>query len=124
MPDPQPGDGGIIRFEAAPGDGSRPDESKFMEADKACRHLMEDAGPASLSPAEQEDTQDAMLAFARCMRDHGIDMPDPEPGGTGIRTKAGAGADPESPEFGAAEKRCQKHTAEIDKKLGVSRSHP
>src|SRR6185312_5705061 len=51
-----------------------------------------------------------MLAFARCMREHGIDMPDPqfETGGMvmiGGQDEGGAGPkfDPRSEEFQAAE---------------------
>ena len=29
-------------------------------------------------PEEQAEMQEQVLAFAQCMRDHGIDMPDPE----------------------------------------------
>ena len=123
MPDPQPGKGGVMRFEAPPGGGELPDESKFMEADKACRHLMGDAGPQKLSPKDQKEVQDAMLAFARCMREHGIDMPDPQPGGGMVMDAQGRNApDPRSPEFQSAEKDCRRHTEAVDKKLGVTRS--
>jgi hypothetical protein len=56
-----------------------------------------------------------MLEFAQCMREHGIDMPDPQQGG-GIRIQRnsdgnvtnGEGViDPESPEFQAAEEACR-----------------
>ena len=121
MPDPKPGQGGMVTFEARPGDGPLPDESKFMEADKACRHLMGDAGPPELSPKDQKEAQDAMLAFARCMRERGVEVPDPQPAG-GIVAKIGEGPDPRSPEFQAAEKECRRHTEAMDKKLGVTRS--
>ena len=120
MPDPKSGEGGTFRFEA-PGSGAKmPDEPSFSQADKACRHLMGNAGP-QLSPEDQKQMQDAMLAFARCMRDHGVEMPDPQSGG-GIVAKVGEGADPRSPEFQAAEKDCRKHTEAADKKFGVARS--
>ena len=122
MPDPKPGEGAITRFEA-PSDGAPlPDQSKFVEADKACRHLMGDAGPPDLSPEDQKEMQDAMLAFTRCMRDHGVDVPDPQPGGAGVLAKVGEGTDPRSPQFQAAEKECRKHMEAVDKKLGVTRS--
>ena len=121
MPDPKPGQGGMVTFEARPGDGPLPDQSKFMEADKACRHLMGDAGPPELSPEDRKEAQDAMLAFARCMRERGVEVPDPQPAG-GIVAKIGEGPDPRSPEFQAAEKECRRHTEAMDKKLGVTRS--
>ena len=121
MPDPEPGDGGGLRFEAPSGGAQLPDESRFMDADKACRDLLGDAGPPKLSPEDEKQVQDAMLAFARCMRDHGVEVPDPQPGG-GIVTKKGEGPDPRSSEFQAAEQDCKKHTEAMDKKLGISRS--
>lgn len=121
MPDPKSGEGGMFRFEA-PQAGTRvPEEGKFMDADKACRHLMSDAGPPELSPEDEKQMQDAMLDFARCMRERGVEVPDPQPGG-GIIAKVGEGADPRSPEFQAAEKDCRKHTEALNEKLGVTRS--
>ncbi len=103
MPDPKSGEGGTFRFEAPQAGTQAPDDSKFMEADKACRHLMGDAGPPKLSPEDEKQMQDAMLAFARCMRERGVEIPDPQPGG-GIVATVGQGTDPRSPEYQAAEK--------------------
>lgn len=122
MPDPKPGEGGVTTFEAPSAGAALPDESRFVDADKACRHLMGDAAPQKLSPEDDKAMQDAMLAFARCMRDHGVDVPDPQPGGGGIVAKVGQGADPRSPEFQAAERECRSYTEAIEKKLGVTRS--
>lgn len=68
-----------------------------------------DAGDASSeAPAGDEeadvDPEDAMLEYAQCMREHGVDVPDPEPGG-GIRVN-GEGIPEEQME--AAEAACQK----------------
>ncbi len=122
MPDPKSGEGGVMRFGDPSDGGELPDQSKFAEADKACRHLMGDSGPPEMSPEDLKEAQDAMLAFARCMRDNGVDVPDPQPGGGGMLARVGEGPDPRSPEFQAAEKECRKHTEAIDKKLGVTRS--
>ena len=40
---------------------------------------------ATASPEASLDAEDAMLAFAQCMRDNGIDMPDPKAGGGFVR---------------------------------------
>jgi hypothetical protein len=48
-----------------------------------------------------------MLALARCMRQHGIDMPDPDANG-GI-DMTGAGVDPDGPKFKAAQQACQQY---------------
>ncbi|HET9007289.1 MAG TPA: hypothetical protein VFQ04_11280, partial [Actinomycetes bacterium] len=56
-----------------------------------------------------KDPQQAALDFARCMREHGVDMPDPQPaagggGGFGFEVR---GDDPEETEkFQEAEEAC------------------
>ena len=55
--------------------------------------------------------QETMLEFASCMREHGVDMPDPDFSGGGARMqfRAGAGGvDPESPTFQKAQEACQE----------------
>ncbi|MDR8410067.1 hypothetical protein MTP10_15125 [Nonomuraea sp. 3-1Str] len=47
-------------------------------------------GGAPASAAPSMDPRDAQLKFAQCMREHGIEMDDPEPGG-GIRIKSRKG---------------------------------
>jgi hypothetical protein len=50
------------------------------------------------------DPMDAALAYARCMREHGIsDFPDPQPGGGPIQ----AGSNWNSPQFNAADDACK-----------------
>ena len=57
-----------------------------------------------------EQAKKQALAFAKCMREHGIDMPDPEfEGGGTVRSIApGDGLDPNDPQMQAAMKECQK----------------
>jgi hypothetical protein len=51
--------------------------------------------------------QDPELAFSRCMRAHGVtNFPDPT-GHGGLTIRPGAGIDPQSPAFQAAQKACQ-----------------
>jgi hypothetical protein len=53
-----------------------------------------------------------MRAMAKCMREHGVDMPDPDENGrVTIRRKAtdGSGMNPDSPTFKAADKACRKY---------------
>src|SRR5262245_7082251 len=50
-----------------------------------------------------EDPEDAALAFVRCMREHGVDMPDPSAGG-GIRLTLHPGSKAKAD---AAQKACQ-----------------
>jgi hypothetical protein len=48
--------------------------------------------------------EDAMLAFARCMRQHGVDMPDPQPGQRGLTFAAKPDTDMKAME--AAQEAC------------------
>jgi hypothetical protein len=114
MPDPDTSGGGMVKFRAGVRAGADASPEKMEEADKACRPLLGDAGPASLSPEQQQEMQDAMVAFAGCMRENGIDMPDPQIGnGGGITMKIGdgdgQGIDPQSEEFEAAQEKCAEH---------------
>ena len=64
------------------------------------------APDASGSPAPSISPEDAMLAFARCMREHGVDMPDPDFSGGGGVFRAGgpgSGIDPGSETFQKAQ---------------------
>jgi hypothetical protein len=66
------------------------------------------------------DPRQAMLRFAQCMRQHGVDVPDPngngaitihsESGGSASGPQSGPAAmDPNSPTFQAAQTACQKY---------------
>jgi hypothetical protein len=61
----------------------------------------------------QANFEDAQLEFAKCMREHGIDIPDPEPAegpggeGGGFRLELGGGADPRNEEFQEAQEECE-----------------
>ncbi len=63
-----------------------PDSATFQAADGACRHLAPAGwGDAPDGPGDAE----ALLAFTRCMREHGVpDFPDPDPN-TGVRNVFG-----------------------------------
>jgi hypothetical protein len=50
-----------------------------------------------------------MLAFSRCMREHGVNMPDPTFGGQGqvtMKIDDNSGVDPSDPKFEAAQQAC------------------
>ena len=61
------------------------------------------------SPIDPKE-QDRALKFAQCMRDNGVDMPDPDFAGGGIRVTigvpGGGGITPDSEVFQAAQKAC------------------
>jgi len=100
-----PGEGGGV-FEVG-----REDQEDFREAEEACRHLIEDVvqeGIDRIPPEERERILEQQLRFAECMREHGIDFPDPqvEDGGL-IGFGPGEGMDPTDPEFQEAQEACQ-----------------
>jgi hypothetical protein len=108
MPDPDTGGGGgpvIMRREA----GSAADEEAFEEAQEECGSIMEDAfgDRPQRDPEEEAEMQDNALAYAQCMRDHGIDFPDPDFSEGGMAMRLGDGIDPEDPDFIEAEEACQ-----------------
>ena len=112
MPDPDTSGGGpgVVTFSAgAPGGKLDVDATKFQEADKACRDLLGDAGPMNMSPEQQQEMQDQALAFSRCMREHGVNMPDPNFDGEGhmmMKIDDTSGIDPSDPKFEAAQQAC------------------
>jgi hypothetical protein len=111
MPDPEVDSQGRMRITVGGGGKGGPDPKKLDAAQRACGHLMGGGGegPGKLDPK----AQDAMLAFARCMREHGIDMPDPTDGGLIFNSKRGQGPDPDSAKFKEAERACDHHLAEL-----------
>lgn len=105
VPDPQPGERGIRLM--AP-DGVPPE--RMRTADEACQKHLEDIKPPELSEEQQQEMREAALAHARCMREHGIDMPDPTFGENGearVRIGPGSGVDPEDPDFEKAQDACR-----------------
>ena len=95
MPDPQVGSNGEMSFSIGAGPGKL-DRSKLQEAQEACQDLMPTGlGKPGDIPQEQRD---AMLAFAQCMREHGIDMPDPQFETGGMVMIGGPDEDGDGPE--------------------------
>jgi hypothetical protein len=106
MPDPKFNGNGISQEFSARRGGKGPDDPKFKAAQQACQQYLPNGGqPTKPNPQEQQQ----MLAFARCMRQHGINMPDPKPNG-GIEVKGGPGTvNPNDPKFKAAQQACQQY---------------
>ncbi|MFB4311501.1 hypothetical protein [Actinomadura sp. GTD37] len=107
MPDPK--DGKVeIRASGKPGEGAGPKGGGEIEAaQKKCAHLMPNGGRPE-KPKQEELAQ--MRAFSKCMRDHGVaKFPDPKPDGRMLlKAGPGTGLNPESAEFKAAQKACDK----------------
>jgi hypothetical protein len=91
------------------------DPRAFDAADSACARYRPAGPKTKLTPAQQAEFQDKALQFSRCMRSHGVNVPDPQTTGNGgaIKVIHGAGAggrtgpDPSSPVFQSAQKACE-----------------
>ena len=66
--------------------------------------------PSKPTQTQEAKNRKAMLDFARCMRENGVDMPDPQFSG-GRVTQRMNGGNPE--QMQAAEKACEKYRAEM-----------
>jgi hypothetical protein len=71
---------------------------------KACGSYLRKAFP-QLTPANTQQFRDAVLRSARCMRAHGIPVPDPGPDGL-IDPAAAASINQASPQFLRAQQAC------------------
>jgi hypothetical protein len=109
FPDPQVGAGGAVKLQFKAGPGS-PDPQKMGKAQEACRHLIA-AGEKKLSPQERVEREEQVNKFARCMREHGVNVhASTAGGGAQIQIRPGGGGggpNPESPSFQAAQKAFQ-----------------
>jgi hypothetical protein len=109
VPDPKPGPGGGIQLEMR-ADGT--DKLKVQRAEEACRKYLEAVRPPELSEEQEQKFREEALKHARCMREHGIDMPDPTFGEGGeVRMKLDGGpggVGPGNPRFDEAQRECAK----------------
>jgi hypothetical protein len=105
---PDPNAQGEITITVSP--ALNPSSPVFQKAEGDCQRL----SPArkGLSPAKQQHVKEGALAFAACMRSHGVPhYPDPTFGSGGmVAQKLGrSDGDPNSPVFRAAQKACQSN---------------
>lgn len=126
MPDPQvveqdgSGGGGVGVIIGGP--GAAPIDKDTMDAaQKECEPIMAklgQEGPGRIDPEEEARMREGALAFSKCMREHGVDMPDPQfdsSGNGGFSVSIGGEADgaaptgpsPDDPVFQEAQKACQ-----------------
>jgi hypothetical protein len=111
FPDPE-NSGGLtrLRFKVKPGEGATP--QTLEAAQNACKAYAPGAGQqAHLSPQEKIEREEQVAKFAKCMREHGIQVKTSSQGdsiGIAIHHSQGEGGpNPESPAFQAAQKACQ-----------------
>ena len=101
MKDPS-GDDGVIAIE--------PDRSASFEKLRAAQEACKDKAPRIGNGPDGTDPQieERMLKFARCMREHGIDLPDPGDEGSVQIPKEQTRIDPQSEKFQAAQRACRE----------------
>lgn len=124
LPDPDfsGGGGGGGRIVIGPG-GVDPDDPDFRAAQEKCAPMLEGLN-RNFDADDRQAFQDAALEFAKCMREHGIDMPDPDfsAGVPGRRGPGGAfrqgGIDPDDPDFQEAREACDEAFADLPGRLG------
>jgi hypothetical protein len=105
LPDPQGGRGGGFVIGGA-GAKFDPDDPLFKRAQGACQKFLAAARP-NLTPDQRREQQEQALKFTRCMRTHGVDIPDAVVGGGGtVRIGPGKEIDPTEPRFQRAQKAC------------------
>jgi hypothetical protein len=100
MPDPQI-EGNNVGLQLPNYEGQR--APKFQAAWQACRRYAPNGGQPERPSAE--DRQQA-LAFARCMRQHGIDLPDPRITADDVDQQGPPGMRKDDPRLRAAEQAC------------------
>lgn len=113
VPDPEFNDDGGVTVEGSSAGGEPADPEKMEAANKKCQHFLDDAvnnaDRPDLDPEQQRELQEYTLAFAECMREQGIDFPDPVFSDDG-------GAQQElprrTPEFDEAQKHCTDEVGE------------
>jgi hypothetical protein len=124
VPDPDFSGGarGGFRIQLGP-NGLDPDDPEFEAAREKCEPILATLRQ-QFDPEQQEERQEAALAFAKCMREHGIDIPDPDfsGGGPSRRSESGpfgdSGVDPDDPDFKAAQEECQEVFGDLGGRFG------
>ncbi len=101
MPDPDPN--GMIQI--APG-GAGPGQDEMQSLDGKCKAEREALQGSMGEP--DKDFQDKALKMSRCMREQGIDMPDPKMENGGGATINLGDEQLDSPEFKKAQATCSK----------------
>ncbi|MGW4835600.1 hypothetical protein [Streptomyces globisporus] len=98
IPEPKPGENGM----GVTIDGGSMGKEKMEKAFKACEDKAVGGGPKEMTQAEK----DKAVAYARCMRQNGFDMPDPKFDG-GAMQAAPALKSKDMKKFEKANKACE-----------------
>jgi hypothetical protein len=104
MPDPQIGEDGTILQSRPEGD-----RNELRAAQRACRRFRSRGGraPSEEERQEQQEMLERAVAYAECMREEGIDVPDPKIDEDGKNLIGGNGLDRDDPDFSKADETCR-----------------
>jgi hypothetical protein len=118
VPDPTFGPNGRGQLDIPPTPGGR---QAIESAENACRRYLEAVRGPEPTPEQQRDFPEAALRQARCMREHGIDMPDPTFSDRGAQVRLPKGVGPENPRFQEAQDKCAKYDPKGARRSGADR---
>ncbi|MEU8268328.1 hypothetical protein AB0B89_14300 [Sphaerisporangium sp. NPDC049002] len=101
MADPEPGMGGGVKIEVPKADQAK--------ADKAMEDCRSKTSFGEKGPEMTPERQEQMRAFTQCMRDNGVDMPDPDfaHGGGIMIGGPDSKVQPDDPTFKKAQEACR-----------------
>ncbi|MDT0308448.1 hypothetical protein RM780_15975 [Streptomyces sp. DSM 44917] len=108
MPDPDPDNPAVVLPQGSADD---PDVRAAVEA---CQDILPNGGPGSGEPLG-DDVMAQLREFTRCMRDNGVDMPDPDSSGA---LSMPEGLDYQGAEFQGAIEECQELAAGLPMRFG------
>ncbi|HUP32638.1 MAG TPA: hypothetical protein VM184_06345 [Gaiellaceae bacterium] len=122
VPDPDfngsgPGQGRRNALEEA---GIDPDDPEFQAAQQECRPILQSL-QQRFGDQDRQALQEAALEWAQCMRQHGVDVPDPDfsqGGGPGGGGGPFGGLDRDDPDFQAANEECRSAFAGLGGRFG------
>ena len=101
--------GGNSDFNAGAGGAS------VQQAQQACAKFLRGAAPTGAqSSGADTGQQQALLAFARCMRRHGVDFPDPTTSNGVTQLSPGNNVNPNDPRVRQAQDACAKNLPGFD----------
>ena len=113
VPDPAPDESGRVVMGGPVSRAPVPPE-RFGAADEECRDELDGLQPPEVSPEQEREMREGALAHARCMREQGIDFPDPtfdDDGRAAVQIPRGA-IDLDDERFRAAEEACRDELPE------------
>ena len=131
VPDPSTS-GGAVQFHISANAGISggggggpvivPDSTTFQQAESACQKYLPNGG--QVTPQQQQQAQQNALAYAQCMRAHGVDVPDPSTRGGGVMFNLGGSINPDDPAFQSAQKACSSKLGGIGGKVTIQGGGP